>query len=215
MTSEPRHHAPLFILAAVLSTLLVTGCASLSESQCVAGDWETVGYRDGLAGRQSTQLLSHQNACVKHGAVPDREDYLAGWEDGVRQFCLPGNGFSAGEAGSQFANVCPDDLQNAYYEAYQEGRRLYLAKAEIEALNREIARKEKRLEQLAEEISSVEAEIVADETSALQRVRLLDRTKALAAEQGELEAEIQQLRVDVALKDERLRSLRQTLAFAY
>ena len=83
------------------------------------------------------------------------------------------------------------------------------------ALKPEIARKEKRLEQLAEEISSVEAEIVADETSALQRVRLLDRTKALAAEQGELEAEIQQLRVDVALKDERLRSLRQTLAFAY
>lgn len=204
-----------YTLMAALGILLTTGCASMSESQCVAGDWETVGYRDGLAGRQSTQLLSHQNACVKHGAVPDRTAYLAGWEDGVRQFCLPNNGFSAGEAGRAFANVCPDDLQDAYYAAYQEGRRLHLAKAEIDGLNRQIAQKEYRLKQLAAEISSVEAELIADETNALQRVRLLDRTKELAAEQGELEAEIQQLNVNVALKGERLNSLRQTLAYAY
>ena len=195
--------------------LLVSGCASLSESQCVASDWETVGYRDGLAGKQSTQLLNHQNACVKHGTVPDRDAYLAGWEDGVRQYCQPSNGFNAGEAGRSFPNVCPDDLQDAYYEAYQEGRRLYMAQAEIDGLNRQIAQKEYRINQLAAELTSAEAELIADETTALQRVRLLDQTKDLAAEQGELEAEIQQLRVDVALKGERLRSLRQTLAYAY
>lgn len=202
-------------LIAVSSLLLISGCASLSESQCVAGDWKTVGYRDGLAGRQSTQLLQHQNACMKHGAVPDRNAYLAGWEKGVRQFCLPGSGFNTGEAGRSFANVCPEDLQAAYYAAYQEGRRLYLAKSEIDSLNRTIAQKEYRLKQLDAEISGVEAELISDETTALRRVRLLDRTKELAAEQGELEAEIQQLRVDVALKGERLASLRQTLAYAY
>ncbi len=214
MSSSFRHRS-LYTLAALASALLVSGCASMSESQCVAGDWETVGYRDGVAGKQSSQLLSHQNACVKHGAIPDRDAYLAGWESGVRQFCLPGNGFSTGEAGRAFANVCPEDLQDAYYAAYQEGRRLYLAKAEIDSLKREIAQKEYRIEQLAEEISSVEAELVADDTAAMQRVQLLDRTKALAAEQGELEAEIQQLKVDLALKSERLKSLRQALAFAY
>ena len=217
MSSPTRgQRNPRTIALIVLSSLLlISGCASLSESQCVAGDWETVGYRDGVAGKQSTQLLQHQNACVKHGAVPDRNAYLAGWEDGVRQFCLPGNGFNAGEAGRSFANVCPDDLQDAYYAAYQEGRRLYLAKSEIDALNRTVAQKEYRMKQLDEEISSVEAELISDETTALQRVRLLDQTKELAAEQGELEAEIQQLRVDVALKGERLATLRQTLAYAY
>jgi hypothetical protein len=204
-----------YALTVAISALLVSGCASLSESQCVAGDWETVGYRDGLAGKQSTQLLNHQNACVKHGSVPDREAYLAGWENGVRQYCQPSNGFNAGEAGGSFPNVCPDDLQDAYYAAYQEGRRLYMAQAEIDGLNRQIAQKEYRIKQLAAEITSTEAELVADETTAVQRVRLLDRTKELAAEQGELEAEIQQLRVDVALKGERLQSLRQTLAYAY
>ena len=198
-----------------VGSLLATGCASLSESQCVAGDWQTVGYRDGLAGKQSTRILSHQNACLKHGAVPDREAYLTGWHDGVRQYCQPSNGFNNGEAGSSYPNVCPDDLQDAYYAAYQEGRRLYLARTEIDGINRQIAGKEQRIKQLTAEIASAEAELIADETSALQRVRLLDRTKELAAEQGELEAEIQQLRVDVALKSERLKSLRQTLAYAY
>lgn len=217
MSSPTRvHHSSHNVtLIAFTSLLLMSGCASLSESQCVAGDWETVGYRDGLAGKQSTQLLQHQNACVKHGSVPDRIAYLAGWDDGVRQFCLPGNGFNTGEAGRAFAGVCPDDLQDAYYAAYQEGRRLYLATSEIDGLNREIAQKEYRMQQLSAEISSVESELIADETSALQRVRLLDQTKALAAEQGELEAEIQQLSVDVAVKGERLESLRQTLAYAY
>ena len=210
----PPNRQSLNAVIAFFSILLISGCASLSESQCVAGDWETVGYRDGLAGKQSTQLLSHQNACVKHGAVPDRTAYLAGWEDGVRQFCVPTNGFNAGEAGRSFSNVCPEDLQEAYYAAYQEGRRLHLAQSEIDGLNRLIAQKEYRIKQLAAEISSVEAELVADETNALQRVRLLDRTKELAAEQGELEAEILELRVDVALKGERLKSLRQTLAYA-
>lgn len=198
----------------IAGSLLATGCASLSESQCVAGDWETVGFRDGLAGKQSTRLLSHQNACMKHGAIPDREAYLAGWNDGVRQYCQPSNGFSNGEAGSSYPNVCPDDLQDAYYAAYQEGRRLYVARTEIDDLNRQIADKEQRIEQLAAETDSAEAELIADGTSALQRVRLLDQTKALAAEQGELDAEIQQLRVEVALKSERLKSLRQTLAYA-
>lgn len=208
-------HRSIYMLTAFAGALLVSGCASMSESQCVAGDWETVGYRDGLAGKQSTQLLSHQNACVKHGVVPDRDAYLAGWEDGVRQFCIPSNGFNAGEAGRSFTNVCPDDQSDAFYAAFQEGRRLYLAKAEIEGLNRTIAQKEYRIKQLAAEISSVEAALISDETDASQRARLLDRTKALAAEQGELEAEIQQLTVDVALKSERLKSLRQTLAYAY
>jgi hypothetical protein len=199
----------------IATVLLASGCATMSESQCVAGDWETVGYRDGLAGRQSAQLLAHQNACGKHGVVPDRTAYLAGWDDGVRQFCLPDNGFAVGESGRGYVNVCPEDLSDAYSAAYQEGRQLYLAKAEIEGLNRKIAQKEHRLERIEAELDSAEADLIAEETSTTDRRRLLDETRDLAAEQGELEAEIQDLRVDVALKSERLTHLRQTLAYAY
>ena len=87
----------LLITVALFGVLAMSGCATLSESQCIASDWQTVGFRDGVSGTQSSQLLKHQNACVKHGIVPDRQAYLAGWDDGVEQYCQPRNGFAAGE----------------------------------------------------------------------------------------------------------------------
>ena len=203
----------LLLTAIGLGTLGLGGCATLSESQCIASDWETVGYRDGANGTPSSQLLKHQNACVKHGVVPEREAYLAGWEKGVRQFCQPENAFAAGESGHAYANVCPSELQGSFHAAYQEGRQLYLAQSEIDGQNAQIAQKQRRLDEIARKIRDAEARLVADETGAAERRRLLDETKALSQEQGALEAEIQNLTVDVALRTERLKALRQTLAW--
>lgn len=203
------------VAALVLAVTLLPGCATLSESQCVASDWQTVGYRDGLAGRQSSQLLQHQNACVKHGVIPEREPYLAGWNEGIRQFCVPENGFAAGERGAAFGNVCPDELQASFYAAYQEGRQLYMAKSEIDSMSRQISQKEYRLKQIKTELAATETTLIQSATTPLKRRDLLEKTKSLAEEQGALEAEVQALHVEVALKTERLNSLRQTLAYAY
>jgi hypothetical protein len=203
------------LVAAALFMTMLSGCATLSESQCVASDWKTVGYRDGLAGTPSSQLLKHQNACVKHDIVPDREAYLAGWDEGVRQYCVPENGFSAGEHGRSYTNVCPEEMQPSFYAAYQEGRQLYVAQSEINSLSRQISQKEYRLKQIANESSNAEARLVDDATTPLERRELLDKAKALAEEEGKLQAQIQDLKVDVALKTERLQNLRQTLAYAY
>jgi hypothetical protein len=204
----------LLAITATALTLTLSGCATLSESQCLANDWQTVGYRDGISGTQSSQLLKHQNACVKHGVVPDRTAYLGGWEQGVEQYCQPDNGFNAGERGAGYSNVCPAHLKDSFYEAYQDGRKLYLAHSEINNLSRSISQKEYRLKQLNAQISSTEARLVDDATPAIQRRELLETTKDLAREQGQLEAEMQDLAVDVALKTERLQQLRQTLAYA-
>ena len=70
-----RHH--LWSSSAVVALLFaLAGCSSnsVSESQCIAGDWQTIGYRDGANGNRSTQLLAHQDACVKHGVIPDRAE---------------------------------------------------------------------------------------------------------------------------------------------
>ena len=203
----------LLAIAATALALTLPGCATLSESQCLASDWQTVGYRDGMSGIQSSQLLKHQNACVKHGIVPDRNAYLAGWEEGVAQHCQPNNGFNAGERGASYSNVCPDNLKDSFYEAYQDGRRLFLAHSEINNLSRSISQKEYRLKQIKSQITSTEVRLVDDATPAIQRRELLEITKDLAQEQGRLHAEIQDLTVDVAVKTERLQRLRQTLAY--
>ena len=203
----------LLAIAATALAMTLPGCATLSESQCLASDWQTVGYRDGMSGIQSSQLLKHQHACVKHGIVPDRNAYLAGWEEGVAQYCQPNNGFNAGERGTSYSNVCPDNLKDSFYEAYQDGRRLFLAHSEINNLSRSISQKEYRLKQIKSQITSTEVRLVDDATPAIQRRELLEITKDLAQEQGRLQAEIQDLTVDVAVKTERLQRLRQTLTY--
>ncbi len=106
----------VFSCLGVLSGL--AGCATLSESQCVAGDWQTVGYRDGMNGIHHSRLLKHQNACVKHGITPDRTAYMDGWNDGGVRYCQPENGFAAGERRSAYSNVCPQTMQGTFYAAY-------------------------------------------------------------------------------------------------
>ena len=69
--------------------LVLSGCAgkpSMSENQCAVGDWQTVGYRDGVTGSRSTALLKHQDACMEHGVAPNRSDYRVGWEQGAREY---------------------------------------------------------------------------------------------------------------------------------
>jgi hypothetical protein len=203
-------------LATILlaGTAALGGCASLSESQCLAGDWQTVGYRDGSSGQSHSALLKHQNACVKHGVTPDREAYLAGWDQGIIQYCQPRNGFALGERGVAFPTLCPDAVVDPFEAAYHDGRRLYLARAEIRRLEREIDAREHRLEHLDDAIASAESRLVEDGLSSAERRELLEETKQMSREQGEIEVELKELRIDVALEHQRLQQLRHALASA-
>ena len=202
------------LAALVFISLFVGGCATLSESQCIASDWQSVGYDDGAAGRTSSQLLKHQNACVKHGVVPDREIYLAGWHQGVEVYCTPANGFAQGEPGASYGNVCPDHLRDAFYDAYQQGRGLYLAKAEIRTLEDAKTSKKRHLDVIKHQLSDTESRLINDdELTAVQRYELLGATKELAKNQGELEAQVEQLIAEIAVKRDRLASMSVTLAY--
>ena len=211
-TTTPR----IFLqITALLAIVVLPGCATLSESQCAANDWQTVGYSDGVSGQDSSRLLKHQNACMRHGVTPDRTAYMAGWEEGVVRYCTPDNGFQQGQRGSGYRNVCPSDLEPGFHEGYLAGRELYLAQAEITRMQRSIVSKSKQLEDVERDLRDAEVRLVASGTSEIDRMRWLDETKSLARTQGKLESEITELRVQSAVKKEQLETLRQTLAMGY
>lgn len=211
-TITPR---TLLQTTALLVIVLLPGCATLSESQCAANDWQTVGYSDGASGQDSSRLLKHQNACMKHGVTPDRVAYMAGWEEGVVRYCTPDNGFQQGQRGSSYRNVCPSDLEPGFHDAYLAGRELYVAQAEITQMQRSIASKSRQLKEVAHDLRDAEARLIAGDATEMDRMRWLDETKALARTQGQLESEIVELRVSSAVKKERLETLRQTLAMGH
>jgi hypothetical protein len=200
--------------AALAGMALLAGCASLSKSQCLADDWQTVGYRDGLAGVQQGNLMRHQNACIKHGVQPDREAYLAGWRDGVTQYCQPANGFRVGENGSGYGNVCPAHLQGDFTSAYQDGRRLYLAGAEVHRLRELLASHDHRIRDIKGELTAITAAMLEPQHTPADRAAMLLTAKDLVEEKSHLERDMDGLRVELAVKEEELTHLRHQLAYA-
>jgi hypothetical protein len=191
--------------------VLVAGCQSnsVSESQCLAGDWQSVGYRDGVYGRRSTELLEHQNACVKHGIYPDRTEYLIGWERGIREYCEPDNAYAVGERGVLHNNICPADQREAFLAAYSDGRQLYLARVDVANLEQLIAQREYRLEQVKAGIVGSAMQQIEPGLPPQVRADLLLTTQRLSEEKGRIETELPQLRQQLFYKTQQLAALQQ------
>lgn len=200
----------LFVMALV--SLACANNASVSESQCAAGDWQTIGYRDGAVGTRSTRLLAHQDACVQHGVIPDRDEYMLGWKQGIAEFCDPNNAFEVGHSGQRHRNVCPPDQRQGFQQAYKEGRTLYLATAAVQNLERKLSNKRLRLETVKEEIVTTAAAQLNPALLPNTRIELLARIRRLNDEENRLTAEIPLLEEQLTLKAAELEALDRSMA---
>jgi hypothetical protein len=202
-------------LTILLLAVGLAGCgggATVSESQCYAGDWQTLGYRDGSNGLRSTQILEHQNACVPHGVVPDRAAYMAGWRDGVTEYCRPSNGFDVGEQGYVYNNVCPDTQRLEFERAYKQGRELYLARVAVDDLQITIDQRYARLEAIKAELVTTATSQMSPTLTPAERVQLLSTTQRLLDERSAIERELPQLHAALESSSRRLAELQATFA---
>ncbi|MCJ7558044.1 MAG: DUF2799 domain-containing protein, partial [Gammaproteobacteria bacterium] len=132
---------PMRQIAALLALLALgtlPGCASMSQDECKLADWYTVGFEDGSRGAGADRIGHHRQACAEHGVAPDLQAYQAGRAEGLREFCRPATGFLLGSGGSNYAGVCPDELETAFLPAYQDGRHLYQLQAQVKAVDSQI-----------------------------------------------------------------------------
>lgn len=112
----------LFAAGAVLN-----GCATLSEEQCLIGDWYGIGVSDGAAGYSYDRLSDHTEACAEHGVLPNSRLYEDGRQEGLRSFCTPQVGFREGRQGDGYAGVCPSHLEGDFLAGYSDGRIVHAA----------------------------------------------------------------------------------------
>lgn len=206
--------SPIICAALLSGSLLLAGCASrsLSEHQCLAGDWQTVGERDGAQGLPATHVLVHQNACGRHQIVPDSTAYRQGWARGVKRFCTEDNGYQLGLSGRANPNICPDTLARAHQQAYFDGRELYLARAEVRRLEAEIERMETRRGKIDTEILASAAAQADPVLSPTDRLALIERTRTLLAERETLDTELPVLRSALDSAYDELDAIEQSVA---
>lgn len=203
-------------VALIFATLIALhGCATLSEQECLTGDWYAIGYEDGVRGRGIDRIGKHRKACANHDITPDLQAYQAGRDDGLQVFCQPQSGFNVGQRGGSYSGICPADLEPDFVSAFQEGRHLYALRSQVNSTTREIDYRHSELHELEDELASVEAALVNDDTTSEERARLVADTKDLARRQGELENEILNLERDRAVFQDRLAHYLHSLTYDY
>jgi len=126
-----RFYYPAALLA------LLGACASLTEEQCVNGNWGGIGYNDGVRGRLESYVTRHFDACGKVGITPDVQAWQAGRLQGLPLYCTPSNAYSVGRAGNDLSPVCPASQQRSLYQSWDWGQEYYLITQQISDLEDE------------------------------------------------------------------------------
>ncbi len=194
------------------AALVLSGCATMSEDECLTSDWHAIGYEDGSRGYTMEQFSNRRQACAKHGVTPDFQAYQSGRNDGLVSFCQPSRGYNLGVSGGTYHGVCDVALEEEFLDAYRVGQQLYGLRSNVQVANNRIYSKERELERVESEIRSKEALLISDDTTTEDRVVLLADLKDLSERTGELETEVQQLIADRARFEMELAEYEATVA---
>ncbi len=125
--SKKPHKTMTVCLGAAMCFLSACSLPSLSQQQCLAGNWQAIGYNDGVAGRYPDYINRHQQACSEVGVIPDFQAWQRGRKQGLVHYCTEANALRRGQEGLGFNAVCPahqvNRLQRIHNKAYQRYKR--------------------------------------------------------------------------------------------
>jgi len=183
-------------LALTVTTLMLGGCASMSKDECLAIDWRTIGYEDGVDGYAGDHIAQHRKACAKYGVRTDLELYQEGRRQGLREFCKPVNGYHLGARGGGYGGVCPADMEQPFLAAFASGHELYVLTARVSNAESELNSKRRELNRIEHGILETSVAAVSSDAAPDQRAHAVLDAAQLAERAGRLKVEIQQLAED-------------------
>ncbi|MFC5372924.1 DUF2799 domain-containing protein [Brevundimonas faecalis] len=184
--------------AAATGVLLLSGCATMNEDQCMVGDWGGQGWRDGAAGYPTSRIDDHAKACAKYGVAPNMSAYLASREDGLRTYCTWENGFRQGRQGNSYHGVCAPAEERDFVPAYEDGRRIHSVEQAVSAAQSALNSAISRIDDREDKLDAKERELRQEGLSNEDRERIRNRIR-------EVRGELRDARRDARQAEENLR----------
>lgn len=128
----------LTLLPGLALVLSMAGCATLDKENCLSADWQLIGFNDGVEGRDAGRLEQHRDACSDYGVVPQMDQYLLGYDQGVRRYCSALNGYKEARMGKALNAVCNGDLQPEFGRGFELGAQAYQQVTRLESVRHEL-----------------------------------------------------------------------------
>jgi len=196
----------VFLLFVIL--LIVSSCATLSESECESANWEIIGLEDGSQGRDASYIGKHRRACSDYNISPDLNAYLQGRASGLKQFCTQQNGFNRGASGQLNNNVCPFELARTFNIGYYQGVKVYKLQSEINHLIANIHAHQDRIVEIKDLNLILEEQLVSNGIRSQRRRELLREIKQLEKETINLYDDIDEMNIIIARLEKKLHKQR-------
>lgn len=190
----------------------LTGCAGISEEQCLALDWRTVGFEDGAQGRPVQSIASYRQACGEYGVTADLDAYRSGHAEGVEAYCLPVRGFDEGHRGARYHGVCPADLEPEFVAAYNSGRHLRDLELTLAGIENQIAANAAEQDNIKKRLTAIGVAMIGEGTSAQERLLMVSESAELGERYGQLSQHNETLERDRIASANALRDYQETLA---
>lgn len=157
---------------ALCALLALTGCVSLSEEECIGGNWDEIGFRDGTNGETSAHIQKHVKACEKSGIRPNQSVWEKGRQRGLPVYCTPTKAYSVGKQGYQMNAVCPASQAASLQAAHSTGREYFQYTREINNVRTEIRNNENRIAR--EQDPTLRSLLLQENRTLAQSIRLLE-----------------------------------------
>jgi hypothetical protein len=198
-----------------LAAIAAASCATLSEDQCVAGAWGSIGFEDGAAGAPPERVGQHAEACARYGIAPDLALYQSGYASGLVTYCTRSTGFASGVRGAQYHGVCAGEAEAVFLTAYSDGREIY-------DVRQELARAQSRIGSLAADLDIADEDrdearnrLDDDDVTSDERLALLERIEELSEDIGRYQQELADARRTAYDIEEDVRDVESRMRYIY
>lgn len=164
-------------LAVTAFAVFLGACATLSEDACRSGDWFSIGAADGAQGRLPGFLARHAEACADFGIRPDRAEWEAGRQQGLKTYCTPATAYAEGARGRSLSPVCPAADLERLTAAHETGRQYWRIEQRIGRLEGDLSGIRRAVRELGPDDGALRGDLL------LEELRIRNRLLRLRAEQ--------------------------------
>ncbi len=162
-------------------TLMLGNCATISKQSCMTDSWYDVAFKGAMNNHdRADHIKDVTNTCGKLGIGVDLDVYEQGFQDGMRQFCEPNNGYQWGLQGRAYNGVCASP---AFSAAYRDGQEDFNIKQRRSAISSRLLDIQNRLDTISKEL------MATPPPTDLQKQTLKREYETLLRERSDLTAE--------------------------